>query len=361
MLMLSHIDREKAKSGKRDPCACWSQDGHAFIVRSRKEFVATLLPLFFRDAKFSSFTRKLYRWGFRQICFPKKVNRKDREMIFGHEHFQRDDKALMANMRSVTAAGTRRAIAALNAKKKAKDEAEDNEDKEASGDDGDASGEETEKQPNTLISREPTDPCTKANAVHEPSPNLLKSKDSDVQSDARTAAYLSSDTATGPQAGMPVVTLQSLTEALYSRQAPSHLSMPGGLRHLIPGLAALVQGQPPMMPANPFITQLPVFHQNPTGFLPPSAENYQFRPSANAFQQSQIAPIHQYLPQVQQRHHAAQGSGLQNLGYATQQASVPNSNTALFIGELQKIAATNPAAQGQGQEVINLLLRGFQR
>ena len=41
-------------------------------------------------------------------------------MVFGHEHFQRDDKSQMANMRSVTAAGTRRAIAALNSRKKAK-------------------------------------------------------------------------------------------------------------------------------------------------------------------------------------------------------------------------------------------------
>jgi hypothetical protein len=360
MLMLSHIDREKAKSGKRDPCACWSQDGHAFIVRSRNDFVATLLPRFFRDAKFSSFTRKLYRWGFRQICISKVVDKKDREMIFGHEHFQRDDKALMVHMRSVTAAGTRRSIEALNARKKAKEEVKDNEDKEASSDDVDASDQETEKQPNTPISRQPTDPCMRANAVHEPSPDLVKLEENNVQSDA-TPASSSSDVVTGAQARMPVVTLQSLAESLYHRQAPSHLSIPAGLQHLIPSLAALEQGQPPMMPANPFTTQLPVFHQNLTGFLPPSAENFQLRPSTNAFEQSQGAPIHQVLRQVQQHHHAALGSGLQNLGYAPQQASVPNANTALVIGELQNIAATNPAAQGQVQEVMNLLLRGFQR
>ena len=42
-------------------------------------------------------------------------------MVFGHEHFKRDEKSLMANMRSVTAAGTRRAIAALNKRKKEND------------------------------------------------------------------------------------------------------------------------------------------------------------------------------------------------------------------------------------------------
>jgi hypothetical protein len=123
MLLLMHVDKENATTGRRGGCVSWTDDGHAFTVRDRAQFVKTLLPLFFRGAKFSSFTRKLYRWGFRQICIPKGQNNKDREMFFGHEHFQRDDKSLMAHMRSVTAAGTRRAIAALSTRKKAKIEA----------------------------------------------------------------------------------------------------------------------------------------------------------------------------------------------------------------------------------------------
>lgn len=49
--------------------------------------------------------RKLYRWGFRQ------VNRgigPDDPIIFGNTYFQRDDPECMKNMRSVTAASTRK-------------------------------------------------------------------------------------------------------------------------------------------------------------------------------------------------------------------------------------------------------------
>jgi len=64
------------------------------------------LPLNLRIyRKFQSFTRKLYRWGFRQ------VNRgigPDDPIIFGNEHFQRDDEELMVKMRSTTAASNRR-------------------------------------------------------------------------------------------------------------------------------------------------------------------------------------------------------------------------------------------------------------
>jgi len=119
MLMLSYVDNER-DNGNFITCISWVRDGHAFVIKDRKELVDNLLPLFFREGKFPSFTRKLYRWGFRQICIPKGGNKKDRDLLFGHEHFQRDNKGLMAEMRSVTAAGTRRAIAALTNKKKAR-------------------------------------------------------------------------------------------------------------------------------------------------------------------------------------------------------------------------------------------------
>jgi len=119
MLMLSYVDNEK-DMGNFITCISWVKDGHAFIIKDRKELVDNLLPLFFREGKFSSFTRKLYRWGFRQICIPKGGNKKDRDLLFGHEHFQREKKALMTEMRSVTAAGTRRAIVAMTKKKGAR-------------------------------------------------------------------------------------------------------------------------------------------------------------------------------------------------------------------------------------------------
>jgi hypothetical protein len=86
-------------------CVAWLPDGKSFIIRNPDEFTRKILPKFFKATKFSSFTRKLYRWGFRQ------VNRgigPDDPIIFGNEYFQRDDAELMAKMRSTTAASTRK-------------------------------------------------------------------------------------------------------------------------------------------------------------------------------------------------------------------------------------------------------------
>jgi hypothetical protein len=86
-------------------CVAWLPDGKSFIVRHPDDFTRKVLPKFFKSTKFSSFTRKLYRWGFRQ------VNRgigPDDPIIFGNEWFQRNDAELMTKMRSITAASTRK-------------------------------------------------------------------------------------------------------------------------------------------------------------------------------------------------------------------------------------------------------------
>jgi len=90
---------------KENYCVAWMEDGKTFIIRNPDEFTRKVVPKFFKATKFSSFTRKLYRWGFRQ------VNRgigPDDPIIFGNENFQRDKMELMANMRSITAAGQRK-------------------------------------------------------------------------------------------------------------------------------------------------------------------------------------------------------------------------------------------------------------
>jgi len=93
---------------KEDPetfCVAWLPDGKSFVIRHPDEFTRKVLPKFFKATKFSSFTRKLYRWGFRQ------VNRgigPDDPIIFGNEYFQRDKLELMVQMRSITAASTRK-------------------------------------------------------------------------------------------------------------------------------------------------------------------------------------------------------------------------------------------------------------
>ena len=81
-------------------CVAWTHGGSAFVVQDPDAFTKDVVPRFFKATKFASFTRKLYRWGFRQI------NRGSTSptdpMIFSNDNFHRDHKHLMANMRSTT-------------------------------------------------------------------------------------------------------------------------------------------------------------------------------------------------------------------------------------------------------------------
>lgn len=89
----------------KDFCVAWIADGKSFVIRDPDAFTRKVVPKYFKPTKFSSFTRKLYRWGFRQ------VNRgigPDDPIIFGNEFFQRDNAELMAQMRSTTAASQRK-------------------------------------------------------------------------------------------------------------------------------------------------------------------------------------------------------------------------------------------------------------
>jgi hypothetical protein len=93
------------KEDQKTFCIAWLPDGKSFVIRYPDEFTRKVLPLQFKATKFSSFTRKLYRWGFRQ------VNRgigPDDPIIFGNEFFQRDELELMSKMKSITAASTRK-------------------------------------------------------------------------------------------------------------------------------------------------------------------------------------------------------------------------------------------------------------
>ncbi len=86
-------------------CVAWCEDGKSFVINHPDDFTRKIVPLFFKTSKptkWSSFTRKLYRWGFRQM------NRgigPDDPIIFGNEFFQRDKEELIAKMRSVTSSG----------------------------------------------------------------------------------------------------------------------------------------------------------------------------------------------------------------------------------------------------------------
>jgi len=104
MMNLMKYVEERNKTDK-DFCISWLPEGKAFVIYNIKEFTSSVVPKFFKASKFCSFTRKLYRWGFRQL------NRgigPDEPIIFGNEFFQRDNADLMVNMRSITAASIRK-------------------------------------------------------------------------------------------------------------------------------------------------------------------------------------------------------------------------------------------------------------
>ena len=51
-------------------CVAWKHDGKAFTINDKDNLTKHLLPMFFQqESKFVSFTRKLYRWGFRRVNY----------------------------------------------------------------------------------------------------------------------------------------------------------------------------------------------------------------------------------------------------------------------------------------------------
>lgn len=70
----------------------WMPHGKAFVITDPDAFSSEVLARYFKSTKFKSFTRKLYRWGFRQITKgPDKGS-------YHHELFLRDDPTLCVKM-----------------------------------------------------------------------------------------------------------------------------------------------------------------------------------------------------------------------------------------------------------------------
>ena len=46
---------------------CWLPHGNGFIINKKKTFANEVLPKYFKASKFTSFTRKLNRWGFTRV------------------------------------------------------------------------------------------------------------------------------------------------------------------------------------------------------------------------------------------------------------------------------------------------------
>lgn len=83
----------KVLSNKRfNDVIAWTPSGKAFNIVKPKQFVADILPTHFKSAKYSSFTRKLHRWGFMRHY------RGEEAGAYYHELFLRDRMDMVEQM-----------------------------------------------------------------------------------------------------------------------------------------------------------------------------------------------------------------------------------------------------------------------
>jgi len=70
----------------------WLPGGKAYIIHDKKRFAADILPRYFKQSQFTSFTRKLSRWNFQRVT---------RGLLMGayfHKYFQKDNPSLCRMM-----------------------------------------------------------------------------------------------------------------------------------------------------------------------------------------------------------------------------------------------------------------------
>lgn len=70
----------------------WVGDGRSFAITNRKKLASIVLPRYFKQSKYTSFTRRLNRWGF--TCF---ISGPD-TCIYSHQLFNRDKPDLCEYM-----------------------------------------------------------------------------------------------------------------------------------------------------------------------------------------------------------------------------------------------------------------------
>merc|ERR1740124_80024 len=77
-------------------CIAWLSHGKSFVIRNPNEFMKNILPKVFKTMKkFSTFTQKLHKWGFRQL---NRSFHPNDPVVFANDYFQRDNNNLMHMM-----------------------------------------------------------------------------------------------------------------------------------------------------------------------------------------------------------------------------------------------------------------------
>lgn len=79
-------------AGQYEHIISWTPDGLSFVVKKPSLLVNEVLPFHFKEVKYSSFTRKLHRWGFVKILRGKELS------AYFHKNFRRGDFDLCTQM-----------------------------------------------------------------------------------------------------------------------------------------------------------------------------------------------------------------------------------------------------------------------
>mmetsp|Transcript_13205 Transcript_13205/g.14862 ORF Transcript_13205/g.14862 Transcript_13205/m.14862 type:complete len:374 (-) Transcript_13205:185-1306(-) len=78
--------------GFHDDILRWLPDGATFVVQDKRRFVNEILPRYFKDGQYTSFTRKLSRWKFTRM------SRGPYMGAYYHKLFRRDHRSLCSFM-----------------------------------------------------------------------------------------------------------------------------------------------------------------------------------------------------------------------------------------------------------------------
>ncbi len=81
--------------------ASWLPNGSAFIIHNKTRFASEILPVYFKQAKYSSYARRMKRWGF-ILLIPCKQSCDEiygSKSVYHHPLFLRSDKPLCLQMR----------------------------------------------------------------------------------------------------------------------------------------------------------------------------------------------------------------------------------------------------------------------
>lgn len=80
-----------------DGIVAWNEDGNSFVILDPTKLATKLLPRFFQQAQYTSFVRRLFRWGFKSTkC---KTLGKSTYDSYHHDLFQKDRRDLCSKIR----------------------------------------------------------------------------------------------------------------------------------------------------------------------------------------------------------------------------------------------------------------------